>query len=91
MTEVLADPTKPLILTEGEKKAAKAMQEGFPTIGLVGVWGWQKKRKGNDAPRELIPDLAGVTWEGRSVHLCYDSDLGEKKDVAYAEWIWPKP
>src|SRR5262249_5448047 len=40
----LKDPSVPLVITEGEKKAAKADQEGFPCIGLVGVWGWQKKR-----------------------------------------------
>jgi hypothetical protein len=38
----LSDPSAPLLLTEGEKKAAAADQEGFPCIGLVGVWGWQK-------------------------------------------------
>ena len=39
----LADPTKPLILTEGEKKAAKADQEGFACIGLTGVDCFLKK------------------------------------------------
>ena len=61
----LADPTKPLILTEGEKKAAKADQEGFPCIGLTGVNGWQNKRPKDAAgkgtgERQLIPDLAAI-------------------------------
>jgi putative DNA primase/helicase len=83
---ILFDATKPLILTEGEKKAAKADQDGFPAIGLTGVYGWQKKREDKEAPRELIPDLEAITWAGRTVYLVYDSDLAEKKAVAYAEW-----
>jgi hypothetical protein len=39
----LADPGTALLVTEGEKKAAKADQEGFPCVGLVGVYGWQKR------------------------------------------------
>jgi hypothetical protein len=86
IAEALPQQHKFLLVTEGEKKAAKAMQEGFPAIGLVGVWGWQQKRQSKDEPRELIPDLAGIDWEGRHVYLCYDSDLTEKKDVRWAEW-----
>src|SRR3990167_6334977 len=33
---LLHDTDQPLILTEGELKAAKACKEGFPTIGLGG-------------------------------------------------------
>lgn len=29
-----------LVITEGEKKAAKAVQEGIPCIGIQGVWSW---------------------------------------------------
>ena len=83
---VLANAKKPLIITEGEKKAAKADQEGFPTIGLVGVYRWQKKRENKDGPRELIPDLDGIAWEGRVVYIIYDSDAAKKKTVTLAEW-----
>lgn len=38
----LASGQKPtIIITEGEKKAAKAMQEGFLTVGLGGVYNWR--------------------------------------------------
>src|SRR5262249_1530105 len=63
-----------------------ADQEGFPTIGLVGVYGWQKKRENKDGPRELIPDLAGIVWQDRTVFLVYDSDASSKRTVAFAEW-----
>lgn len=36
---VLKDPTKPIIITEGDKKAIKAVQEGFSCVSLGGVWG----------------------------------------------------
>jgi putative DNA primase/helicase len=87
----LPDPTAPLVLTEGEKKAAAADQHGIPCVGLVGVYGFHKKRAaGPDGvkagPRALIDDLAAVAWGGRTVYVCYDSDLAEKWEVRRAEW-----
>jgi hypothetical protein len=84
----LNDPTADLIITEGEKKAAKADQEGFACVGLVGVEGWSKKRPKDkpDAPRELIDDLAAVAWEGRNVFIAYDSDAAQKEGVRWGEW-----
>ncbi len=38
--EAIADPSIAIFITEGEKKALKACQEGFPTIALAGVWSW---------------------------------------------------
>jgi putative DNA primase/helicase len=81
----LKDPSQPLIVTEGEKKAAKADQEGFPCIGLVGVYGWQKKRKRGSGEREMIDGLAPVVWQGRQVFVCYDSDAAENRNVLQAE------
>ena len=62
---LLADVSLPLLLTEGEKKSAKADQEGFVCIGLGGVDAWSKKReKGPDGKkigqRELIDDFDAV-------------------------------
>jgi len=45
-----------------------------------------KKREDKEAPRQLIDDLAALPWTGRTVYLCYDSDLATKRDVAFAEW-----
>ena len=87
----LNDPSAPLVIVEGEKKSAKADQEGFPCVGLVGVYGWQKKRnKDKDGKgqgeRELIADLAGIAWQGRLVYLCFDSDAATNPNVRGAEW-----
>ncbi|AWM39109.1 hypothetical protein GobsT_26150 [Gemmata obscuriglobus] len=87
----LADPTVPLVLTEGEKKAAAADQHGFPCVGLSGVWAWQVKRPKDPhgrgtGPRQLIPDLARVVWAGRPVVLAFDSDVASNPQVRWAEW-----
>jgi putative DNA primase/helicase len=87
--ELFADPSVPLLITEGEKKSLKATQEGYPCIGLVGVDGWSVKRteaqKKANAPRMLIPDLATIAWKGRRVTIIFDSDAAEKEDVRRAE------
>src|SRR5262249_58335368 len=87
----LKDPSAPLVITEGEKKAAKADQEGFPCIGLVGVYGWQRKRTRDKdgkatGERQLIDSLASVSWQGRPVFLCFDSDAATNPNVRMAEW-----
>jgi hypothetical protein len=87
----LADPAVPLLVTEGEKKALAADQHGLPCVGLGGVWAWVVRRERDEAgkgigPRELIPDLAAVTWAGRVVTIVYDSDLAAKPDVQWARW-----
>ena len=90
---VLKDSTAPLILTEGEKKAAAADQHGFACIGLVGVYGWQRKmqRDADGKPvgeRALIPDLASIPWQGRQVFVCFDSDAATNPNVRRAEWYF---
>src|SRR5206468_10515718 len=37
------DPTLPLIITEGEKKALKACQEGLLCVALGGVQNWRQR------------------------------------------------
>ncbi len=87
----LADSAETLIVTEGEKKALAADQHGLPCVGLVGVYGWQRKRP-RDADgkphgdRELIDGLAAVAWQGRTVHLCFDSDAATNPHVGRAVW-----
>ena len=87
----LKDPLAPMIFVEGEKKAAKADQDGFPCIGLVGVYGWQKERaKDKDGKpqgdRELIDDLAMIPGKADSCYLSFDSDAATNPNVRQAEW-----
>lgn len=85
-----ADPKTPILITEGEKKALAAAERGFATIGLVGVWGWQKKRTKRTAgtatgPRLLIDDLERMEWAARAVSLIFDSDAAGSIDIQRAE------
>jgi P4 family phage/plasmid primase-like protien len=86
----LHDASVPLVITEGEKKAAAADQHGFASVGVTGVWNWQLKRNrdANGMPtgeRELINDLAGIPWKGRLVYLTFDSDAATNRMVLRAE------
>jgi hypothetical protein len=88
--DALADPSTPLIITEGEKKALKADQEGFVCIGISGVWNWTLKRErdANGKPhgeRELIKDLDAINWHKRLVHIIFDSDAATNANVRHAE------
>lgn len=87
----LGDAARPLLITEGEKKAAKADQERLPCLGLSGVWSWQKKRsRGEDGrafgERELIDGLEAIPWQERRVFICFDSDGETNPEVRKAEW-----
>lgn len=67
----LSDPSRQLIITEGELKSACATKLGFPTIGLGGVDCWQSLKRGVG----LVPPLDKVIWARRTVVLVYDSDI----------------
>lgn len=81
---ILADPTKSLYITEGEKKALKACQEGLPCIGLPGLWNWKIRGGG------LISDFDKITWPVRTVFIIPDNDYrkpninGYKKNLEQA-------
>jgi P4 family phage/plasmid primase-like protien len=80
---VCDDPTVDLWITEGEKKALKATQEGFPTLGLAGVWSWRTKDP--DGLTGPLPEFDGIIWEERTVYIAFDSDLVGNTNVAKAE------
>ena len=74
-----------LILTEGEKKAIKAVQEGFNCIALSGVWCWKCTPPSEDEDVEIqgiIPDLLNLN--ATKIALCFDSDMWEKDSVKSA-------
>jgi hypothetical protein len=80
---ILLDTSRDLLITEGEKKALKATQEGLPCIGLAGVWCFRgKDKQGESRP---IRDLDYIQWQGRFVYIVFDSDLADKPEVQRAE------
>ena len=78
---VLADPSVPLVITEGELKAACATKLGLWTVGLGGVWCFKAAKEGLD----LLPEFDYVQWEGRLVYITYDSDAATNSAVVAAQ------
>lgn len=76
-SKVLSDPSQPVIITEGAKKAGSALTAGIPTISLPGVWNGQKLG-------ELKDSLKPFCSLGRKVYLAFDSDWFEKPQVRQA-------
>lgn len=81
---LLSNPALHLCITEGEKKALKATQEGLPCIALSGLWTW------SDGTKELIPDFDQIALKGRTVYIIPDNDWlqpnkhGYKKNLRQA-------
>lgn len=71
----LTDTKIPLYITEGEKKALRAGQEGLCCIGLGGLWNWKRDKK-------LLPDFATIPLENREVFIVPDNDF-RKRQAAY--------
>jgi len=71
----------PLLITEGELKAACACKNGMPTIGLGGVWSFQSGR----ANTTLLPVFDEFQFHGRTVYIMYDSDAVTNPNVVAAE------
>lgn len=74
------DPTQPLIVTEGEFKAAKACKEGFPTLGLGGVYNWRSYKNGI----VWLESLDYIEWRLRNVYIVFDSDYRVNPAVSQA-------
>jgi len=76
---------EPLIIAEGEKKTLKLAQEGFPAVGIGGVWNWCERAEGYNRPKQTkpIPDFDRVNWR-RTVTILFDSDGHDNRNVRLA-------
>jgi hypothetical protein len=79
----LADPSVPLLITEGEKKALKADQEGQAGAALGGLWSWL-------LDGQPLPDLDRVDWCERETILVPDSDVWTRPDLLRAVYALGK-
>jgi Domain of unknown function (DUF3854) len=78
----LADPSVPLLVTEGTRKADSAVSHGLACVALPGVWGW---RGTSDRGGKLaIADWHDIAVNGRRLVLAFDSDVTVKKPVRQA-------
>ena len=75
-----ADASEPIVVTEGEKKAEKAVKAGLPCFSVPGVWAWRSKKQGIPA----IPDFDAIEWKDRDVLLAFDNDLMSNEQVIAA-------
>lgn len=78
--DLIEDTDQPLIITEGELKAAKGCADGFPTIGLGGVFNFRSTQSA--AP--FLPELELVNWAQRYVYIIYDSDFRTNPHICQA-------
>ena len=78
-----------LIVTEGEKKAAKAVQEGYPCVAIAGIDMWadsaaRKVEKDNHLDMSyatrLLDDLQRLA-DARKVIILFDSDAEKKFQI----------
>jgi Domain of unknown function (DUF3854) len=69
----LADPTIPLWLTEGQKKADALASHGAVALCLLGVWNFKGKNAVGGIT--LLADWDYVALNGREVRLVFDSDV----------------
>jgi hypothetical protein len=80
--DVAKDPMQPILITEGEFKAACAsINTEYPTIGLGGVWSWKSKKR----KMEVLPEFDLFNWDQRPVYIVYDSDAVTNPMVMQAE------
>lgn len=70
----VADPTVPLLITEGEKKALKANQEGLACLAVGGLWNWQVSGR-------PIGDLDRIDWVERETVIVPDSDVWTRPEL----------
>ncbi|HEY8598325.1 MAG TPA: DUF3854 domain-containing protein, partial [Thermomicrobiales bacterium] len=76
----VGDPTTPMILTEGVKKADSAVSNGFPfAVALLGVWNWLGTN--DDGGKVVLAEFDQIALNDREVNLVFDSDVMAKRSV----------
>jgi P4 family phage/plasmid primase-like protien len=77
VADAVRDPSEPLWITEGIKKADCLASYGRPVVTLTGVFNWRSKNG-------TLGDWEDIPLRGRSVVICFDSDARDKRTVLLA-------
>ncbi len=78
----LGDPGRPLLVTEGARKADAAVSREVCCVALLGVWNF---RGTNEHGGKLaLADWESVALNGRPVYIVFDSDVMQKSQVQEA-------
>ena len=82
MRDALGDPSVPLWVTEGTKKADCGVHYQLCIVALSGVWNW---RGTNDmGGKTAVADWNDIALNGRRVILAFDGDVARKPSAAKA-------
>nr|WP_254446674.1 DUF3854 domain-containing protein [Dolichospermum sp. UHCC 0259] len=73
---VVMHPEIPIILCEGEKKAASLLSQGFVAIALPGIWSGRIGKK--DFDERLHPDIMPLAQPGRKFIILFDYETKSK-------------
>ena len=73
----IQDPSEPLWITEGVKKADALTSRGCVTVALAGVFNWRNTHA-------TLGDWEDVRIKGREVWICFDADTVTKPEVQRA-------
>jgi hypothetical protein len=80
--QVAEEQLLPILITEGEFKAASAcLNTEYACVGLGGVWSWRAGKRKMD----MLPAFDDFKWEQRPVFIVYDSDAVTNPMVMQAE------
>jgi hypothetical protein len=80
--EQLANPSVPLWITEGVKKADALASLGECVIDLTGVWNWRAKNSLGGIT--VSSDFDSIALNNRQVFLAFDSDYATNPSVSQA-------
>ena len=78
----LKNPTTPLFITEGQKKADSLASQGACVIDLLGVWNF--KGRNEFGGTTILADFDFIALENRLVRIVFDSDVMYKPSVRLA-------
>jgi Domain of unknown function (DUF3854) len=78
----IAKPAKPLVVTEGLRKADAAATSGMCCIALLGVWNWRGKNQAGG--KVALAEWESVALNDRDVYIVFDSDVVVKREVRQA-------
>jgi hypothetical protein len=78
----IGNPDRPLLITEGVKKADSAVSRGLCCIALLGVWNWRGTNA--DGGTTVLADWESIALENRTVYIVFDSDVMQKPAVYQA-------
>ncbi len=78
----IGDPSIPLFITEGAKKADAAVSKRLCCVALLGVWNFRGTN--TLGGKVALPDWESVALNDRAVYIVFDSDVATKSAVAKA-------